>query len=461
MRLTLNLRQHHYYAPGTGLAGTPTKTSQIHYLMPATSPNEKFCAVVASVLVNRFPAPYITGWRGEGRYNATEAHTAKLYSLKRYLDTLPQGGDDDDLVIFGDGHDVMAQLPADAVVERYFAVAEDADRRLADRFGLSIEEARARGLRQTLFWGADKMCWPPLHDEPQCAEVPRSHLARNIFGPKTENGDSTYADARFFNAGSVIGPLGDLRAFIDAGVKAIETTFDSSFKYHSSDQIYLARLWAQQEVSRSARIEAGADSDSDGEGEVEFHVAIDYESALVQTGCYSHKWMHRLNYNNSDHTALVTEDVFDQGKMFKPVPIQMPGRVFQSMVRIYKSLPDMRYKISARDWVGGLKLDTNVATRHIFAFYHATCSKKDLVKDFKQYWFHPHLKALLGAAFRETKPGTPIADSLIDGRRWEYKTAYPEEGAWDQLGGVFTDHEAEPFLPFGTLCKGHWDLFEE
>ncbi|KAH6691336.1 hypothetical protein F5X68DRAFT_259416 [Plectosphaerella plurivora] len=444
--------------PSIAGAGRPTKTSQVHYLMPASSPNDMFCAVVASALVNRYPAPYIVGWRGEGQFNATSAHTAKLYSLRRYLEDLPQGGSDDDLVIFGDGHDVMAQLPADVLVERYFAEAEAADRRLADRSGLSVEEARARGLRQTLFWGADKMCWPPLHDEAQCAEVPRSHLPRNIFGPKTGNGDSTYADARFFNSGSVIGPLGDLRKFIEAGVRAVEKTFDSTFKYHSSDQIYLARLWAQQEVSRTLLIKAGAEEEN--ADETEYHVAIDYESALVQTGCYSHPWMHRLNYNNSDHTALVTKDVFDQGKTFKPLPIQMPAVVFQSLARIYKSLPDLKYKISARDWVGSLPLDTNVATRNIFAFYHATCSKRDLVRDFKRYWFHPHLKLLLAAAFRETKAGTPIAERLIDGRRWEYKTTYPDEGARDQLGGVFTDHGEDSFLSFGTLCKGHWDLFK-
>lgn len=454
-------------AHGTGTApaaghrhgsGAPTKTSQVHYLMPASSPNDLFCVVVAAALANHFPAPYIIGWRGEGRYNATAAHTAKLYTLQRYLDTLPQGGDPDDLVIFGDGHDVMAQLPVDVVVERYFEVAADADRRLADRFGMSVDEARARGLRQTLFWGADKMCWPPLHKEAQCAAIPRSHLPRNTFGPKSGNGDHTYADPRFFNSGSVIGPLGDLRAFVTAGVKVFEETFDPDFKHKSSDQIYLARLWAQQEVSRAAQIdEAGDDFE---EVVTEHHVAIDYESALVQTGCYSHPWMHRLNYNNSDHTALVAKDVFDQGKNFEPLPIQMPASVYQSLMRIFHSIPYLGHKIKAHDWVGGLPLDTNVATRHIFCFYHATCSKRDLVRDFKRYWFHPYLKALLQAAFRAHKAGQPMAEKLIDGRRWAYKTSYPEDASWDGLGGVFTDHEDDAFISFGTLCKAHWDLFE-
>ncbi|KAM5347617.1 hypothetical protein ACJ41O_007441 [Fusarium nematophilum] len=458
----------HDFLPEAWAPSHGSRTSQLHYVMPATSENDLFCAVLASVLVNRYPVPYIIGWRGEGKFNATAAHTAKLHSMKRYLDTLPHGGEPDDLVIFGDGHDVMAQLPAEVIIERYFQVAAEADRRLADRFGISVAELHDRGLRQTLFWGADKMCWPPLSKEPQCADIPLSHLPRHKFGPKSGNGNTVYSDARFFNSGSVIGRLDDLREFINAGIAEVEETYDPEFKYRLSDQIYLARLFARQEISRAEQIkdratpnirEALASPTPEVTKNVtEYHVAIDYESAFVQTGCYSHTWMHKLNYNNSDNTATMTKDLFDQGKNFRPYPIQMPANVYQSLVRIFDSLPER--STSARDWIGRLKLDTNVVSKSIFGFYHATCSKRELIKDFKSYWFHPLIEPLLKASFRETQAGAPITEKLIDGRRWEYKTSYPDVGVLeDQLGGVYTDFQNETFIPYATLCGEHLDIF--
>ncbi|KAF4455715.1 hypothetical protein F53441_2010 [Fusarium austroafricanum] len=441
------------------------KTSQLHFLLPASNPNDMFCAIVASALVNRYPAPYMIGWKGEGKYNASAAHTAKLYSIKKYLDELPHGGADDDLVFFGDGYDVMAQLPAEVVIERYFKVAADADQRLADRFGITVEEAHRRGLKQTLFWGADKMCWPAL-SEAQCTKIPGSHLSHNIYGPKTGGGDVTYRDAKYFNSGSVIGPLGDLRKFIDAGIASLEETFDPNFKYKTSDQIYLARLYARQELSRAEQIQDEALS-LDPNGTVpernitEYHVAIDYESDFVQTGCFAHKWMKKLNYNNTDNTATMSKDLFDQGKNFKPSFIQMPANVYRAFVRIFNSLQEELPPMSAREWIGSLDLDTNVATRNIFGFYHATCSKRNLISDFKKYWFHPYAVPLLQAGFRATKLNEPITEKLIDGRKWVYKTVYPGSGSpEDRLGGVLTDFKNETFIPFSTLCGNHVEILE-
>lgn len=453
----------------------------MHYLLPATDSNELFCIVVTSLLLNRYPVPYIVGWRGEGKFDAKAAHVAKLRSIQRYLTTLPHGGHDDDLVMVGDGHDVMAQLPVEVMVERYFQLMADADVRLADRFGISVEEAHQRGLRQTLLWGADKMCWPALYEELQCtrAVIPPSTLPRGGLGPKTDNGDHTYAHPLFLNSGSVIGPLGDMRDFFDAAVAEMESTYDPEFKYKDSDQIYIARLFGRQEASRAERIAAeeavprgnGTKSAPEFEEEdnkknvTEHHITLDYESAFVQTGCYSHGWMRKLHYNSSDHTATMAEDRLSQGKNFKPYPIQMPANVYQSLVRIFHSLfrGQKQPSMSAREWVGSLALDTNIVSKHIFNFYHATCSKRDLAADFTKYWFYPFVKPLLRAAFRETRTGQPMAEKLIDGRRWVYQKSYPEKGGVreDQLGGVFTDfgHDDE-FIPYTTLCKEHLDILE-
>jgi hypothetical protein len=164
--------------------------------------------------------------------------------------------------------------------------------------------------------------------------------------------------------------------------------------------------------------------------------------------------MQKLNYNNSDNTATVTSDLFDQGNNFKPYKMQLPANVYRSLTRVFKSLPDDTTNLSARDWIGSLKLDTNVATRNIFGFYHATCSKRSLVSDFKKYWFHPYIVPLMQAGFQATKKDELITDRLIDGRKWVYKTVFPSEGApEDALGGVLTDYKNETYIPFSTLCQ--------
>lgn len=498
---------------------TPIRTSMLHYLVPASKPNDLFCAVVASALVNRYPVPYVIGWRGEGKYNATAAHFAKLYTIQRYLHDLPNGGEDDDLIIFGDGHDVVAQLPAEVMIERYFEVAADANRRLADRFGISVDELQDRGLKQTLFWGADKMCWPNSKAEARCSKIPDSHLPQNMFGAKSGIRDFEYREAKFLNSGSVIGPIADLRKFIDAGITEMETTFDENYKYKNSDQVYLARIFGRQEVSRTEQITKAAIEDDEvvepepekiesvegaegveyseeleeedpaaagnkldeteglrGNREkradfvksgkhksemVEYHLAIDYESAFVQTGCYNHRWMRMLQYNNEDHSATMDVDVIGHGEFFKPERIQMPANVYKAFRRVFDSLGDDRPSTSAHSWIGNLKLDTNVVTKTIFGFYHATCSKRTLLKDFKTYWFHPLIKPLLKAAARTTKEDETITEKLIDGRKWLYKKSYPApEEAVAQLGGVFTDFEDEAFIPYKELCGEHLGVLQ-
>lgn len=447
--------------------------------MVGMSSNRLFCAMVTSALVNRYPVPYIVGWNGQGKYNVTgpKGNIAKPHLAKRYLDTLPQGGDDDDLVLFLDGHDNLAQIPAEVVIERYFQVAAEAESRLADRLGITIEELHAKGLRQTVFWGADKGCHPPMLAEPQCAEVPYSHLARNRFGPESEKGDPVYNDGRWLNAGFAFGRLGDLRKFVDAGLAQVEESYDAEFRWRNSDQRYLAKVFARQETARATLIKDEAsvkmhkETSSTHEGssakrsmairEAEHHATLDYESALVQTGCSNHQWVRKLNYNSSDNTAAMPEDLINLGGHLSPNPIQMPANVYQSLIRTYDLLPEQQAFTSARDWIRNLELETNFVTRHISGFYHATCSKKHLIEDFKRYWFYPFIKPLLRASFHGNQAGQPIADNLIDGRRWEYKISHPGAGVSESsLGGVFTDFQNQSYVSWEDICSDHLDIFD-
>ncbi|CEI67926.1 hypothetical protein FVEN_g12906 [Fusarium venenatum] len=118
----------------------PAKTSRLHYLIPASEPSLNLCANIISVLANRYPIPSILGYKGKNEFDAKVAHIAKLHSIRRYLNG-PAGKHSDDLAIIADGHDVLAQLPAEVLIERYFEIMKRHDRVLADQFGLSVAQA--------------------------------------------------------------------------------------------------------------------------------------------------------------------------------------------------------------------------------------------------------------------------------------------------------------------------------
>lgn len=430
------------------------------------------CAVVASALANRYPTPTVVGYKGEGEFDAKKAHIAKLRSIKRYLDTTP-GAKDDDLVVIVDGFDVLAQIPANAMIERYFETISEADRRLADLRGTSVEQLHADGLRQTIIFGADKGCFPqdttPGKRDARCWMVPYSTLPRYKWGPKTENGELVYSEPRFLNSGTVMGPLGDLRTLIDASLDLIKETWDKDYRFKNSDQYYLSNIYARQEYQRVLDLNGGMwpgevpenhllpkkkKGDSD---RTEYHVFLDFDSSFTQTQCHNDRFMAKLKYDYFDHTAITNIDRYEEGDKHRPFKVQMPAFIYQAYSRIYDSLLDKERTVSLTDkWVKSLELGTNVGTRQIYGFYHNTCSKRAFVDKYQKSWFFPLIRPLLRAGARAIQAEEPIHTEPLDGRMWMAPRRYPinEKGEMlDDFGGVFTDHKGEEFIPLQKFCE--------
>ncbi|KAH6900684.1 hypothetical protein B0T10DRAFT_471334 [Thelonectria olida] len=447
-----------------------TKTSRLHYLIPASQPKLNFCANVISVLANRYPIPVMLGYKGEGEFDAKATHLAKVRAIHRYLHTLPSK-QDDDLVIVVDGYDVLAQLPAEAMIERYFEIVAMHDRHLADRYGLTVDEAHARGMRQSVIWGADKGCYPPMWDQPQCWALPPSFLPHNVYGRSTHDGALQYNDPVFINAGTAMGPVSDLRLQMDHALMLINNTYNEDFKYKNSDQYYMGKLLARQETSHTKALTGGtvpglkgsrwlppaADFDSNI---TDLHMAIDYESAFTCTQCGNEGWMRNLQFKNPDNTALMDADVGQEKESFKPFPIQMPGNVRTALVRLYESIV---HDTPAEEWIRKIKLGTNVATGQIYGIYHGTCNKNNFKDRFKALWLYADARALLRAATEAFHANRPLAPRKIDGRYWVAPKYYPKDDTlYDPLGGVYTDYydPKEQFIPLGKLCSAHlYDLF--
>lgn len=104
--------------------------------------------------------------------------------------------EDDDLIGIVDGYDVLQQLPPEIKIERYYEARYKAEAVLAERFGLTVPEAQAQRLRQSVIWGPDKICRPIVWEEPRFWAVPHSNLPDKAFGPKTGNGDMINMDTR-------------------------------------------------------------------------------------------------------------------------------------------------------------------------------------------------------------------------------------------------------------------------
>ncbi|KAF5005458.1 hypothetical protein FDECE_8123 [Fusarium decemcellulare] len=451
---------HTRYPPQ--LLSTSNKISRLHYLVPANVVNPHVCAVVASALVNRYSIPTVLGYKGEGFMDAQRAHIAKLRAIRHYLRT--SGGAKDDLVIIVDGFDVMAQLPAETMIERYFQMTAEADQRLADQRGITVKELHSRGLRQTLLWGTDKGCFPIGDNDPRCWLVPFSTLPRYKWGPRSNNGELIYSDSRFLNSGTVIGPLADLHTFIDAAISLIEDNWDHDYFFRDSDQYYISTLYARQEYHRALDLNGGEFPDpiegrnlpkkKEGDDDItEYHVVVDFESSFTQTQCHNNRFMYKLQYDNYDLTAHIGQDLLQEGETFKPYKIQMPSTLYQALLRVYDSLAlEDRPGMTDRNWVRSLKLGTNIGTEKIYAFYHNTCDKAGFVNKYHDAWFFPLIQPLLRAAVKGIQDKKPIGPRPIDGRIWMPARHYPVD-LQDEFGGVFTDMEGEEFIPLQSFCS--------
>lgn len=452
------------------------QTARFHYLIPASNTNRRLCFALVSGAVNRYPVPSLVGWNATGLLSAATTHLAKLHAIQRYLDRLSPD-EDEDLVLIVDGYDVVMQLPPDVMIRRYFQVRDAEDSRNAKRFGLSVPQLKARGLATTLFFGADKICWPVDWRAPRCWAVPESPMPGKAFGDKTNNGDMNYLIPRWLNSGTLMGPAADMREYVAATLYEILNSYDEKYAHSESDQFYLANVWGRQEYFRSRRLLEDGDGKKDVEGgpsdrelprvydrtePVEFHVGVDYESVLFQTKAGYEQWNDWVSYDSSLAagpedlpSTTVDRDLKDEGPSFQPYTIPLPADVESSLRALYASISGPSADTST--WIRRVKLGTNFITRQVWGLWHVTGDKTPLEDQFTKFWFYPHARSLLKAGVEAMQTADVISETAIGGKRWVHKSTYPERGELrDELGGAWSDEDGGRWLDFGSLCK-EWE----
>jgi hypothetical protein len=157
---------------------------QLHLLLPATASTLNFCRLLLSSTITGYPDPILIGWDGHGKYDGSKSHLFKISETLAYLNNLP-ASNDDDLVLLIDAYDIWLILRPDVIISRYFDLLERSNARLQSQ-GLYGRQHGGAEIRNTLFWGPDKICWPVESRRAACWAVPESPLRRKAFGPDTD-----------------------------------------------------------------------------------------------------------------------------------------------------------------------------------------------------------------------------------------------------------------------------------
>ncbi|KAI5458020.1 hypothetical protein BGZ63DRAFT_427313 [Mariannaea sp. PMI_226] len=447
------------------------KTSKFHYLVPASGNNRRLCFNLVSSAANRYPVPVLVGWNATGLLSAANTHLAKLHVIQRYLDRLPEE-EDDDIVLIVDGYDVIMQLPPDIMLKRYFDALHKENTRNAKRFGITMGELYEKGLETTLFFGADKICWPIDWRAPRCWAVPQSTMDPKAFGEKTNNGDMNYLIPRWLNSGTLIGPANHMRDYIRATLYEILNTYDVKYGHSESDQFYLANVWGRQEYYRSrkfaedGKVEGGPTDRFlpriyDKLEPIEYHVGIEYDSAMFQTKAGYERWNDWIRYNGGNGenapVAKVEKDLKDEKEAFKPYDIQMPDDIQEALRTIYDEIEDAHPNTQSSQWIRGISLGTNYITKNIWALWHVTGDKDVIEEQFTKFWFFPYARSLLKSTVRRLQTTNEISKEPIGGRYWVHKTVYPDEQSLtDELGGAWSDEDGARWIDYSAMCK-EWD----
>ncbi|KAJ5095014.1 hypothetical protein N7532_007305 [Penicillium argentinense] len=476
------------------------QASKFHLLIPASGPHFRVCRAIASATMMGYPVPVLNGWMQEGDLDASQSHLAKVRTTMNYLEGLPEDADDD-LVLMIDGYDVTFQIPLDVLIERYFTVNKAANAKLAARFGIETIESLSGDdtPRQTILFGPEKVCYPVDINRVGCWAIPHDvDIPDGAFGPS--DGDWAHNIPLWLNSGTIIGPVHDMRRMFAATLERIEKYYDPGHEFSDSDQKYMSDVWGVQEYARSIKElemyfhgdvyppDVVPDPDSgkvipelQPDQHTEFHIGIDYRSALFQTNAGSEHYVEFLTYNatsnintntsmtNSTNTrpsTWVTRDVSSGAHNFKPYQIFLPRNLAQSIMRLFRGIAHVVDRIPH---ITELPLQTNIVTKNVHGLFHYTGEKDHMDDVWGQMWFYPYGRELFEAAVKRLNANHTIG--IADGRRWTHAHVLPNSSVtgaraagalddelnwigWEEMCHIY---EGKLFVKKGNVSRPHLD----
>ncbi|WPG99671.1 Hypothetical protein R9X50_00249000 [Acrodontium crateriforme] len=461
------------------LRSSSKSISHFHLVLPATAATIDLCRLLLSCAVTGYPDPIFLGWGGHGAYDGAKSHLFKISETLAYLNSLPPSADDD-LVLLLDGYDIFMQLRPDVLIRRYWSMVDRANARL-NAEGILDKDYGGSRVRQTIFFGPDKICWPTYPKRPACWAVPESSLDKMAFGPNTDR-DMIPNRPRWLNSGTIMGPAKDMRDMFQGVMSMLNRKYDESFTQHNSDQYYFQEVWGEQEIARIQLRDGKVEPPEvdDGFGDVpdlsdgrrtEYHIALDYASELFQTNAAYAEFCTWMRYNHSSGSTPLLNDI---NGVSIPHPdehlrldqFSLPQEVVSSSPPIsLKSLQSLGLPLHT-GWKE-MMLGVNTVTQQPFPMFHMTGDKTIRERWWPRMWFHPHGEALLKASKSSDQqqqvgdgvliaevdgikyvgarvPGSP---PLNDGQGANTKDTKPNKGGgWSDQG---------EWISWDTMCATH------
>ncbi|KXG46555.1 uncharacterized protein PGRI_054110 [Penicillium griseofulvum] len=467
--------------------GLDKPNPRLHVLVPASRGSRGVCRTLTSAMILGYPPPTLVGY-GHDSPGATEAERMvdRITRVRNYIRD-SKAVHDRDFVLMVDGADSFFQLPPKVLVERFQAIIRANNQKLQKKFGFAEVERQEPGAApevvqkytQRVLFGASKICFPGLLDDPGCASVPESTLPPDVYGWKTD----TYPDGslnrpRWLNPGAVIGQAADLRLIYDEVLRHVELGSNKS-----GDHLALTQMYGRQEVVRELeRRRTGNDFQellyrmvgiSDAANitglrlrletgrRYEFGIGVDFESQLFFNQIMSRKDVEWVKFGNiTKMSALQMEHgVPREHRLLLPQDIaSLPNPFIQSRFAnestqrpVWNATLDKLPNPRERTW-HNISLMTNVHSASVPVLAHLNGDPKLRNTWWENMWFFPWGRALLRKYVRDSHGFDAAQSSLLGGQDW-----LEVRGG---RGGVWTDDEN--WITLSEVCNGQErDLFDD
>lgn len=449
--------------------------SNFHLVIPASNPDPNLCKAVVSASILGYPAPLIINWNQTfDDPNLVEggSHLAKIKGMAEYFESMSQSHDED-IVLIMDGYDAWIQLRPQTMVDRFYSINEQADKRIETEIGK--QTMKSNNVSQQVIFGCQKRCWPWTFDDPPCYAVPQSSLPKDIYGNDTdtdvgdeENPYIKYRQ-RFLNSGVAAGTVQGLRKLFQQAYRQVPA--DSNF---GSDQFIFSHIFGDQELYReilrrdsglppnenfnAAHIEeVRAKAAAHPDGNFEFGIGVDYASEIGLNTVFAEDDTDWVNFADSEQLRRVQDDRGIPAESHRLGPIAMD--IGNSTPPFATSEPlDKSEHLPSSNWEH-VRLFTDVYTGVAPVVIHHNAHRNGM-KSLREtwwplIWFQKYIRTLLRTAGDVSD--RPIAVKQTKGEwRREYWAMESDKMA-DRRGVFAKDASTGNWLSFEDLCGAYED----
>lgn len=433
---------------------------------------------MTSAMIAGYPPPTLVGYGHEiPGTTEIERMVDRIKRMRNHL-TNSKAVQDRDFVLVVDALDVYFQLPPQVLVTRFQDILRRNNLKLQKKYGSAavqnLQGAPTEVVQkysQRVLFGASKICYSSLKDDPGCVSVPESSLPPDVYGWKTD----VYPDGhlnrpRWLNPGAVVGQAADLRLIYDEALRLLE----QRYKKHGDYQA-LTQMFGRQEVVRELERRRTANpvkewfygllgiSDATNITGItvrletghryEYGIGVDYESQLFFNQIKSKKDVEWLKYNNVTKAERLQGQfgVPRESRLLLPEDISALPNPFnqtrfakeETTKPVWNATLDKLPSPKERSWLN-LPLLTNAHSATVPVLLHLNGDPKLRNTWWEKMWFYPWARALLRKYVRSSHGFDAAQSALLGGHDW-----IDMRGG---RGGVWTDDEI--WVSLSEICEG-------